>query len=100
MQAARQQLWHRYGLPGFVVDVGAFLRDPMAVLSARTRHQPGRALPFCADQHRRRRSRRTPADSLEGGFADLWVVAQWPPVAGGELGARGVVLVVGLTVEN
>jgi hypothetical protein len=39
MQAAGQQLWQRYGLPGFAVDVRAFLRDPMAVLSARARQQ-------------------------------------------------------------
>jgi hypothetical protein len=39
MQAAWQQLWQRYGLPGFVPDVCAFLRDPMAVLSARARQQ-------------------------------------------------------------
>ena len=29
----------RYGLPGFVVDVRAFLREPMAVLSTRARQQ-------------------------------------------------------------
>jgi hypothetical protein len=39
MQAAGQQLWQRYGLPGFAVDVRAFLHDPMAVLSARARQQ-------------------------------------------------------------
>ena len=39
MQAAGQQLWQRYGLPGFAVDVRAFLRDPMAVLNARARQQ-------------------------------------------------------------
>jgi hypothetical protein len=39
MQAAGQQLWQRYGSPGFVPDVLAFLRDPMAVLSARSRQQ-------------------------------------------------------------
>ena len=39
MQAAGQQLWQSYGLPGFAVDVRAFLRDPMAVLSARARQQ-------------------------------------------------------------
>jgi hypothetical protein len=39
MQDAGQQLWQRYGLPGFAVDVRAFLRDPMAVLSARARQQ-------------------------------------------------------------
>ena len=39
MQAAGQQLWQRYGLPGFAMDVCAFLRDPMAVLSARARQQ-------------------------------------------------------------
>jgi hypothetical protein len=39
MQAAGQQLWQRYGLSGFVPDVRAFLRDPMAVLSARARQQ-------------------------------------------------------------
>jgi hypothetical protein len=39
MQATGQQLWQRYGLPGFAVDVRAFLRDPMAVLSARACQQ-------------------------------------------------------------
>lgn len=32
MQAAGQQLWHRYGLPDFVADLRAFLRDPDAEL--------------------------------------------------------------------
>jgi hypothetical protein len=39
MQAVGQKIWQRYGLPGFVPDVRAFLRDPMAVLSARARQQ-------------------------------------------------------------
>ncbi len=39
IQAAGQQLWQGYGLPGFVPDVSAFLRVPMAVLSARARQQ-------------------------------------------------------------
>jgi hypothetical protein len=32
MQAAGQQLWQRYGLPDFVADLRAFLRDPDAEL--------------------------------------------------------------------
>jgi hypothetical protein len=39
MQAAGQQLVQRYGLPCFAVDVRAFLRDPMTVLSTRVRQQ-------------------------------------------------------------
>lgn len=44
MQQAGQELWHRYGLPGFVGDVVDFLRDPLAVLRARALRQfpPGK----------------------------------------------------------
>jgi len=35
MQQAGQQLWRRYGLPGFVGDVVDLLRDPLAVLRRR-----------------------------------------------------------------
>jgi hypothetical protein len=48
MQAAGQQLWQRYGLPGFVPDVRAFLRDPMAVLSARAGQLPDDPLEVAA----------------------------------------------------
>ena len=39
MQAAGQQQWQRYGLPGFTVEVRAFLRDPMTVLIDRAHQQ-------------------------------------------------------------
>lgn len=39
MQAAGQQLWRRYGFPGFVPDLREFLADPWAVLTSRARRQ-------------------------------------------------------------
>jgi hypothetical protein len=49
MQSAGQQLWQRYGLPGFVSDVLEFLDDPMAVLSTRAeQHLPSNPLEIVA----------------------------------------------------
>lgn len=45
MQQAGQQLWRRYGLPGFVGDVVDLLRDPLAVLRARALRQLPRGEP-------------------------------------------------------
>jgi hypothetical protein len=49
MQQAGQQLWCRYGLNGFAMDVVEFLRDPLSVLRARALHQlPGKPLEIVA----------------------------------------------------
>ena len=39
MQRAGHELWRRYGLPGFITDVQAFLADPDALLLERARQR-------------------------------------------------------------